>query len=541
VSHPPAALALLALAGLPIAATALAAMASGAQPSAWADLLAQPALAQALALTLWTGLASTLLAWWLAAALLASAFVQRRLERLLRLLPAMLATPHAAFAIGCVFLLSPSGWLLRAVSPGLTGFTAPPPWPTTQDPWGLGLILALVLKEVPFLLWTAATQLQRADVGARWRAEHALAQTLGHGPRRAFWRVVWPQLAPRLRWPLLAVLAYSLTVVDMALVIGPASPPTLAVMAWQWLGDVDPATYARGAAAGLLLAGLVGLCAVGWWATWRLTRAPRHAAGPRVDRAHRAGRLGPGRAALTLAYALVLLALLVGSVSGVWPFPEVWPQNLSLRAWASVADSSDTLATTLWLGLGSTAFALAWSVAWLELAPRRWDEALRPLLYLPLVLPAVLWVVGLYTLGLRLRWEGSPAGLLFAHTSLVLSYVLLALSPAYLGFDRRYAQLNASLGHGRWRFLWRVKWPLLRRALAASAAVGFAVSVAQYLPTLYLGAGRYATVTTEAVNLAAGGQRSLTAAYAVLQFALPVLGFALAAWVGRPRRFRIAP
>jgi putative thiamine transport system permease protein len=195
---------------------------------------------------------------------------------------------------------------------------------------------------------------------------------------------------------------------------------------------------------------------------------------------------------------------------------------------------------TLWLALASSALALAWSVAWLECAPRRWDNAARALLYLPILLPAVLWVVGLYRVGLWLRWEGSAAGLLLAHTTMVLPYVLIALSPAYLGFDPRYAQLNASLGHGRWRLLWQVKWPLLKRSIAASAAVGFAVSVAQYLPTLYLGAGRFATVTTEAVNLAAAGQRSLTAAYAVLQFTLPVLGFALAAWVGRPRRFRIA-
>jgi putative thiamine transport system permease protein len=115
--------------------------------------------------------------------------------------------------------------------------------------------------------------------------------------------------------------------------------------------------------------------------------------------------------------------------------------------------------------------------------------------------------------------------------------VLLALSPAYLGFDPRVAATCASLGHGRWTMLWRVKWPLLKRALASAAAVGFAVSVAQYLPTLTVGAGRYATVTTEAVALAAGAQRSLTSAYAWLLFVLPVLGFALAAWVGRPRRF----
>jgi putative thiamine transport system permease protein len=204
-----------------------------------------------------------------------------------------------------------------------------------------------------------------------------------------------------------------------------------------------------------------------------------------------------------------------------------------------VWDSRSTVGTTLGLALASAALALAWSVAWLELAPRRWDTALRPVLYLSLVLPAVLWVVGLYSLALQWRLEGQWLGLLLAHTAMVLPYVLLALSPAYLGFDVRYAQLNSSLGHGTWHFLWRIKWPLLRRALAASAAVGFAVSVAQYLPTLYIGAGRFSSVTTEAVNLAAGAQRSLTSAYAGLQFVLPVLAFALAAWLGAPRRFKV--
>jgi putative thiamine transport system permease protein len=113
----------------------------------------------------------------------------------------------------------------------------------------------------------------------------------------------------------------------------------------------------------------------------------------------------------------------------------------------------------------------------------------------------------------------------------------MALGGAYSGFDVRLHQIAASLGHGRWVFLTRIKWPLLRAALGASFAVGFAVSVAQYLPTLYVGAGRFTTVTTEAVNLAAGAQRSLTAAYAWLQWLLPVLVFGVAAQLGRARRF----
>lgn len=536
---------LIVSAGLPMVWAAMAALRQALLPAAWLALLADAQLSAALVLTLWTGLASTVLSWGLTACLLSEGFVRQQLARWLRALPVMLATPHAAFAIGLVFLLSPSGWLVRLLSPWLTGFDFPPPWPTTQDPWGLSLILALCAKEIPFLLWVAASQLQREDTRRRWQAEHALAQTLGYSPRQAFWRVVWPQLSPRLAWPALAVLAYSLTVVDMALVIGPASPPTLAVLSWQWLQDADPLTGRQGAAAGalllLLVAGLGGLGRL----TGRLhARRRMHWPGPKPpgDPTRR-----KGWAAITLLwllrglYAAVLLALGIGSVAGLWPFPAVWPSALTTEAWLTVWQSSSTLGNSLSLGFSSAALGLLWSVAWLELAPRSWDTRLRPLLYASMLMPGVLWVIGLHALSLQLGMDGQWPGVLGAHVLMVLPYVLLALATAYQGFDARHAQLAASLGHGRWYFLWRVKWPLLQRALASAFAVGFAVSMAQYLPTLYVGAGRLNTVTTEAVTLAAGAQRSLTSAYAWLQWCLPVLVFALAAWAGRPRVFSTRP
>ena len=543
--HRLALLLLILSAGLPMVWAAMAALRQALVPTAWLALLADAQLSSALVLTLWTGLASTALSWSLAACLLCEGFVRQQLARWLRALPVMLATPHAAFAIGLVFLLSPSGWLVRLLSPWLTGFDFPPPWPTTQDPWGLSLILALCAKEIPFLLWVAATQLQREDIRRSWQAEHALAQTLGYSRRQAFWCVVWPQLSARLALPALAVLAYSLTVVDMALVIGPATPPTLAVLSWQWLQDADPLTGQQGAAAGALLLLLVaGLGCLGWLALrlharWRMDlRGPK----PSDDQIHR-----KGWAAITLLWLLrglytsVLLALATGSVAGLWPFPAVWPSALSTEAWLTVWQSSSTLWNSLSLGLSSAALGLLWSVAWLELAPRSWDTRLRPLLYASMLMPGVLWVTGLHAVSLQLGFDGQWPGVLGAHVLMVLPYVMLALATAYQGFDARHAQLSASLGHGRWYFLWRVKWPLLQSALASAFAVGFAVSMAQYLPTLYVGAGRLNTVTTEAVTLAAGAQRSLTSAYAWLQWCLPVVVFALAAWAGRPRLFSTRP
>ena len=542
------------IAALPIGAAMWAVGAQMLDAAAWQALWADPQTWRAWGMTLWTGLASTALAWITVAHVLASGFIRQQLGRWLSHLPALLATPHAAMAIGLVLWLSPSGWALRLVSPGLTGFDAPPPWFTTQDPWGLGLILALWLKEVPFLLWVAATQMQREDLRRRWQAEYALAQTLGRTPAQAFAQIIWPQLAPRLRWPLLAVLAYGLTVVDMALIIGPATPPTLAVLAWQWLSDADLLTQSQGVAAAgwltctVLVSGVLMVVVLQAFAAMRKFASRGLLLQTAEDRAavfHR-GRLSlPPNVVWTLilgTYAAVWFALTVGSVSGVWPFPNVWPELWTLNAWQQVASSAHTVWTTLGLGMASASVCLLWSVAWLELAPRRWQQALQPWFLLPQVLPSVLWVVGLYSLALHTRLEGQWLCLCLAHAVMVLPYVLLALVPAFQAVDPRQAALVASLGQGRWVYLWRVKWPLLKRAIASAWAVGFAVSVAQYLPTLYVGAGRFATVTTEAVTLAAGAQRSLMSAYAALQMLLPIAAFALAAWLGRPRRFeKIAP
>ncbi|WP_236635333.1 ABC transporter permease [Rhodoferax sp. TS-BS-61-7] len=546
-AHPthrfPVALALLAAVLLPLGWSLWGAVAAGLDAAAWAALVRAPHTAAALGASVWTGVASTLLATAATAGILAATVGQLHSRaqgnRLTRLLAPLLAVPHAAFAIGLLALLAPSGWLMRLLSPWATGLSAPPPWPTTQDPWGLGLIAVLVCKEIPFLLWAALAHLQRPDVARRLQQELRLAHTLGYSAHAAWWCVGWPQLLPRLAAPLLAVLAYGLTVVDVALLIGPSTPPTLAVLAWQWLQDASPAVNAQGAAAAWLLAIVLVLgAALAWGLLHTPLRRRRWTRGASEHTSRALTADGPTALAWLLGvYGAVMLALLLGSVIGPWPFPQLLPDTFTGAAWLGVARSSHTLWTTVWLALTSSMAALLWAVAWLEWAPARWQLRARPVLMLPLVLPAVLWVVGLHRLSLAWGLDTTGTGLWLAHTLAALPYVLIALQGPYQGFDPRLRHVSASLGHSHAVFLLRVKWPLLRSALAASVAIGFAVSVAQYLPTLYVGAGRFTTVTTEAVTLAAGGQRSLTAAFAWLQWLLPVLVFAVAARLGRARRF----
>jgi putative thiamine transport system permease protein len=106
--------------------------------------------------------------------------------------------------------------------------------------------------------------------------------------------------------------------------------------------------------------------------------------------------------------------------------------------------------------------------------------------------------------------------------------VFLSLSGPWRAFDPRYSAVAASLGASPAMIFWRVRLPMLARASLVAAAVGFAVSVGQYLPTLLIGAGRWPTLTTEAVALASGGDRRLIGIYALLQLLLPFLGFLMA-------------
>jgi putative thiamine transport system permease protein len=525
---------------LPLAAALWWGVAQALDAASWAALLRDTQFVPALALSVWVGLASTTIALGLALAIVTALHGSRAWDRVQASLGALLAVPHAAFAIGLALLLMPSGWPARLVAL-VAGWRDPPDVATVQDPFGLALIAGLVLKEVPFLLWNVAAQLQRTGQGAELAKQLQIAAAMGYARRTAWHRVLWPQLLPRLALPLLAVWAYSLTVVDMALVLGPTRPPTLAVLAWQWLLDADAAMNRQGAAAALLLAAFTAAIALVAASAWR---AMRPALSRRWTRGDRPAQHEPRRSAwpriAAAVYAAVAAMLLFVSVSGVWTFPALWPQQLATDAWLAVAASATTIGFTFALALLSAATGVVLAVAWMETTPPHWDSRAAAAVFAPMLIPGVLLVAGLYQLTLHAGIDGSFTGLWLAHSVYAAPYVLVSLAPAYRSLDPRYEQTAHALGRSHASWLWRIKWPMLAVPLAAAFAVGFAVSVTQYLPTQFVGAGRHATITTEALTLAAGGQRSTAAAFALLQALLPAALFALAWWFGKRQAARLA-
>lgn len=518
----------------------------GAEPGlgAWRALFAAPGFATALQSTVIIGVTVTVLSLALAIAAVAFAFHRPWGRRLGEAMAPMLAMPHAALAIGFAFLVAPSGWLVRWVSPALTGWDVPPDVATVGHPSGWPMMAALLLKEVPYLVLVTLAAL--AQVPAR--AQLAVARSFGYAPAAAWLAVVLPQVYRQIRLPVLAVLAYSLSVVDVALILGPHNPPTLAVLAVRWFADPDLRNVLPAAAASVLLLGVV-VTAIALWcvgergvaAIWK-RHVERGARGPGAGIAVAAG--SAVGAALLLLAVLAMLGMALWTFAAQWRYPNAWPTGWTLGTWQRQSASLWTPAwTTLAIGVASVVIGLALVLGCLE--HETGGRAVRPaagppansratmLLYVPLIVPQIAFLFGLQVLLVRLDLDGRFAAVVWAHLVFVLPYLFLALADPWRALDPRYARAAASLGASRWRVFWRVKLPILMRPVLGACAIAFAVSVGQYLPTLFAGNGRVATLTTEAVTLSSGADRRVIGTWATLQAAFPLLAFLAATAIPR--------
>ncbi|MEO0760599.1 MAG: ABC transporter permease subunit [Pseudomonadota bacterium] len=508
---------------------------TGLSLAPWADLLDTPGIATSIRLSLVTGLASTAISLAITLALVAALQGTRAFAAVERLLSPLLAVPHAAAAFGLAFLIAPSGWIARALSPWATGWERPPDLLIVNDPAGLALIAGLVAKEVPFLLLMTVAALGQADA----RRARLTALSLGYGPMAAWAKAVLPAVYRQIRLPVFAVLAYAMSVVDVAAILGPTTPPPLSVRLVEWMRDPDLALRFRAAAGAVLQIGLVAVGLAAWIAAERAVAALGRrwtAAGWRHarDGIVRAAAAGAGLATAASVF-LGLAGLAVWSVAGFWRFPEVLPQALTSRIWIREATGlADPILATLLVAVTAAGLALALTLACLETEARRGPEARGPggrallFLYLPLLVPQTGFLFGLQIAASSAGIAPGTAVVILGHLVFVLPYVFLSLSGPWRAWDTRHALAGAALGAGPWRVFWRLRLPMLIAPILTAFAVGLAVSIGQYLPTLLLGAGRVATLTTEAVALAAGGDRRVIGAWGLVQAVAPLPGFALA-------------
>ncbi|WGD29725.1 ABC transporter permease [Ancylobacter sp. WKF20] len=108
------------------------------------------------------------------------------------------------------------------------------------------------------------------------------------------------------------------------------------------------------------------------------------------------------------------------------------------------------------------------------------------LLVAPMILPAVIVGVGMYFVFAQLGLTSTYPGLILAHTTLAVPFVVVAVGAAMAGFDRRLLWAAASLGAPPWMRFRRVTLPIILPGMFSGALFAFSTSIDEVVVTLFI-------------------------------------------------------
>jgi putative spermidine/putrescine transport system permease protein len=210
-------------------------------------------------------------------------------------------------------------------------------------------------------------------------------------------------------------------------------------------------------------------------------------------------RCSPARAALWLFSGLVLFYLTLPiliviptsfNASAYMDFPpRAWSTHwywnfFSSREWTDAAWLSVRVAVVVMLA--STVLGTLAALG-LVRGRFRWRQAAEYFLLSPMVVPVIVFAIGLYFLLAKLHLVGQPIALYLGHTVLATPLVIVIVASALRNHDRSIEYAARSLGAGYFWTLWAVTIPLIRPAILSAAAFAFLASFDEVLVAIFVG------------------------------------------------------
>jgi thiamine transport system permease protein len=352
------------------------------------------------------------------------------------------------------------------------------------------IVLALVFYNVTVVV---------RIVGGTWAgldpSTVSAARTLGASPRRAFFAVTLPMLAPAIASAAAVVFLFCSTAFGVVLVLGGTRIRTIETEMYL---QVNQFLNLR-AAAVLALLQIAFVALTLGAAAWARRRREGTQSGKRIDGTRAATR----RDLPVIAGVLVVLALLL-----VTPMLALVERSLRTREghgfdhYIALLEppARTVLAVPIWqAGVNSLTTALVAAViasglglivAHLVTHRTRRSAALDSFVMLPLGVSAVMVGLGMlltlhrgsFGVDLRGSWWLVP----LAQAVVALPLVVRTLVPSARGIDPGLRRAAATLGAGPARVWREVDWPLMRRPFGLAVGFAFAISLGEFGATSFL-------------------------------------------------------
>ena len=117
----------------------------------------------------------------------------------------------------------------------------------------------------------------------------------------------------------------------------------------------------------------------------------------------------------------------------------------------------------------------------------RVGDTMRLVMLVPIIIPSVVYALGIYRTYVELGLLGTYTGVIIAHAVTGIPYVAILVSAALADFDIRLEQAARSLGAGMLQSIALVLLPIIRPAIASGAIFAFIHSWDELLLVLFIG------------------------------------------------------
>lgn len=231
-----------------------------------------------------------------------------------------------------------------------------------------------------------------------------------------------------------------------------------------------------------------------------------------------------------LVVLLPFVPLILSSVSAGWQWPDIWPESFSWRAWSYVlAGNSGTwpaLGLSLLIALTVTAINIALALPAANALVRykmRGKWLMEAILFAPIIIPPFVAVMGIHLTFLRLGLTETVAGVILAHLSPTLPYMVRAVMISYATLSDSWEDQARMLGAGALARFRHVVLPHLLPGIAAGSVLCILISLSQYLITFLIGSGQVVTLPILLFPFISGGDPAIASAFSLLFAGFAVL------------------
>ena len=226
---------------------------------------------------------------------------------------------------------------------------------------------------------------------------------------------------------------------------------------------------------------------------------------------------------LMLALLAPLVGFFINAFAFRWFYPQLIPQEITLRAWENVADPNSKVIEAL---INSSVIAVSVTLVSiiiglpaaraLGLHQFRGKTLVEFLVLAPTIIPGIAIAIGLNINFLRWGLAGTIFGVGLVHLVPVMPYVVLTLSGVFANYNPEFEQQSRTLGAGPIRTFIYVTLPSIFPGIVVAGLFAFLVSWSQYILTFLIGGGRIITLPVLLFSTASGGNNANTAAMSLV-------------------------